>query len=756
MKNLTSILTFIVFVALATWRFYNLMPQAEYAPKEISTENVLKHIKTISKNPHFVGTEAHKVVKQYIVSQLQGIGLKTVVQQGYTSGDWGNLSKAENIIATIKGTGNSQKALVLMSHYDSNPHSSLGASDDAVGVSIILEAVKSFIEKDKAPKNDIIILFTDAEELGLNGAQLFVKEHPLAQKIGLILNFEARGSGGPSYMLIETNGGNKNMIESFNNSGVQFPVANSLAYSIYKMLPNDTDLTVFREDADVEGFNFAFIDDHFDYHTANDSYERVNKKTVQHQISYLLPLLDYYANYNLNGIKANTDYIYFDFPVFNFVYYPFSWIFPMLILAIVLLIVFVIIGIKNKKLTGKGMFNGFLAFFISFILAGLIGYFCWPALKSIYPQYADILQGFTYNGHFYIAGFTALAFGINFYIYSKFKKTTTSELLIAPIFMWILICCATAMYLKGASFFIIPVYGALAALFISINKKRKKSATLFLIILCVPALWIIAPLIQMFPVGLGLKVLVSSCILSVLLFGLLLPVFGSYKNKKTFSLLSFVVCAFFLVAAHFQSGFTKERPHPASLVYMLDADTNKAEWATYNHILDPWTAQYLGDEKQKPGPGNDFSSKYGTGFSYISKAPLKNIPPPDIAIISDTIYTDKRHVTLCVTPRRNVNRLEVLTNDVEIVSCTANGIALSNDFLKNRNQRLLTHFISNNEYTELNLVFNSKDKPQLIFYEASNNLLSHPLFSVPKRPDNSIPMPFVLNDAIVTKKTLQL
>jgi len=49
-----------------------------------------------------------------------------------------------------------------------------------------------------------------------------------------------RGSGGPSYMLIETNRGNANLIKEFTKANPEYPVANSLAYSIYKMLPNDT------------------------------------------------------------------------------------------------------------------------------------------------------------------------------------------------------------------------------------------------------------------------------------------------------------------------------------------------------------------------------------------------------------------------------------------------------------------------------------------------------------------------------------
>jgi hypothetical protein len=81
------------------------------------------------------------------------------------------------------------------------------------------------------------------------------------------------------------------------------------------MLPNDTDLTVFREDGNIDGYNFAFIDDHFDYHTAQDSYERLDKNTLEHQATYLMPLLNYFANADLTNLKSDTDYVYFNIPI---------------------------------------------------------------------------------------------------------------------------------------------------------------------------------------------------------------------------------------------------------------------------------------------------------------------------------------------------------------------------------------------------------------------------------------------------------
>jgi hypothetical protein len=44
---------------------------------------------------------------------------------------------------------------------------------------------------------------------------------------------------------------------------------------------------------------------------------------------------------------------------------------------------------------------------------------------------------------------------------------------------------------------------------------------------------------------------------------------------------------------------------------------------------------------------------------------------------------------------------------------------------------------------------------ELTIYEASNDLLEHPMFTIPQRPKDLIPMPFVLNDAVILKKTIR-
>ncbi|PHN94688.1 peptidase M28 [Maribacter sp. 6B07] len=758
MKKTPTVLTLLLIILATYWSFRVLLPQytegETVAETQFSTDRALVHVKEMSKEPHGVGFPAHTTVRNYITEQLRSLGLETTLQEGYTAGDWGNLSKAENVLARIKGT-ESRKALLLLSHYDSNPHSSLGASDAASGVATIIEGIRAFLKTNTPPKNDIIILISDAEELGLNGADLFVDKHEWLKDVGLVLNFEARGSGGPSYMLMETNRGNSRLISEFIAAKPDYPVANSLAYSIYKMLPNDTDLTVFREDGDVEGFNFAFIDDHFDYHTQIDNYERLDRNTLAHQGSYLMPLLKHFSNTDLTNLKSLDDNVYFNVPFFKMVSYPFSWIMPMLIFAILIFILLLILGFKKKVLNAKDVFKGFLPVLLTLVVNGIVGYYSWQFLKWVYPGYTDILHGFTYNGHAYIFAFALFSLSTCFYAYYRFRVIKTANLLVAPFIIWIIICGLVAIYLKGAAFFIVPLYSFLVAFYVHINQKNPNP--FLLLFLGIPALFIFAPFVQMFPVGLGLKMMVASTLFTTLIFFLLLPLISKYRKKGALAFLSFLLFAGFMVSAHMDSGFTKDRPKPTSLLYVLNADDNTAMWATYEHKLSDWTAQYIIDKLAVPPQINEtISSKYGTDFTYTYEAPLKNIPKPTIEVQLDTVINNVRSIRLCITPNRPINRLEVFTNPVDILKADVNGIQLSDHFLQNRNSgRLITNYISDKNFTDINLEFPADSPLELTFYEASNDLLNNELFSIPERREDQIPMPFVLNDAIVTVQKLK-
>ena len=760
-KNYTSIYSLLVICALIFGVFYFMMPQSydvkEASLSEFSTNRALKIVKKISEKPHFVGSKNHENVANYIQNELKNLGLEPSIQEGFTMTEKGTVVKSKNILAKIKGTNNS-KALVLLSHYDSAPHSySLGASDDASGVATILESIRAFLHTKSKHKNDIIILFTDAEELGLNGAALFVTQHSWAKEVGLVLNFEARGTSGPSYMLMETNGGNAKMVDAFSNSNTPFPVSNSLMYSIYKMLPNDTDLTVFREKAKIQGFNFAFIDNHFNYHTAQDTYENLSPKTLAHQGSYLMPLLNYLSNADLKNLNSSEDKVYFNIP-FKFISYPFSWIFPMVIISFLLFVLIVFFGLGKKLLDGNKILRGIGTLFATIIASGIVTFFGWKLLLLVYPQYNDILQGFTYNGLDYIYGFVSLTIAICLLFYKNIgKRNPEMSQMITPLFLWLLINVVIAFQLKGANFLIIPVFSS--TLMLGYFVMTQKSNSFLNVILSLPTLFLLVPLIQMFPIGLGLKILVGSSVLTVLTFTLLLPIFGKLPKKRIWSILFILIGIGFFTKAHVSSNYEKGKAKPNSLVYVLNGDTNKANWATYDKNLDEWTTAYLG---KNPKDGKALNteklySKYGSQYTFMSDAPLKAIAKPTINFEIDSIIGNQRYVRIVITPNRKVNRYDIFS-DSKIKNLKANGVKsldLKSNIISKNSNKVLSYYVVDNYPLTLEFTISAQEKLDLNLVESSFDLMTNPLFEMNKRKNWMMPMPFVLTDAIIVKEKVK-
>jgi hypothetical protein len=763
-KSYSSVFSVLFILVCLGFIFFTMMPQwtsDDDAPlAEFSTQRALEQVKNISQKPHFVGSDNHELVANYLVKELQNMGLQTSIQEGFAFSDWGTLTKCKNVLARIKGS-NSDKALLLLSHYDSAPHSySKGASDAGSGVATILESVRAYTYNKKQPKNDIIILFSDAEELGLNGAALFVTQHNWAKEVGLVLNFEARGSSGPSYMLMETNAGNSGLVKEFSTANTQYPVSNSLMYSVYKMLPNDTDLTVFREEGNIQGYNFAFIDSHYNYHTAQDDIHHLDKNSLAHQGKYLVPLLDYFSNSDLKTAQATEDDVYFSIP-FTFISYPFSWVLPMVIIAFSFLLLLIFIGMGKRLLSFPEIARGFIPFLGSVIISGLITYLGWKLLLLVYPQYNDLLNGFTYNGHDYIAAFTLLSLAICFAFYQifSFKKVTMNHYVV-PLFLWILINGLLAFFLKGAGFLILPVFAGLMMLasFV-LTQKSKWILNLFL---SIPALLLIAPFIQMFPIGLGLKVLFGSAILTALTFGLLLPVFGSFMRKGMASVLLLILSIGFFARAHYYSGYELGKAKSNSLVYILDADKNKATWATYDTNLDEWTKNYLGENPKEAKVLSSISlpSKYNSGFTFTADAPIKFLSKPIVEFLKDSVVGGNRYLKIRITPTRKVNRYDIFAKeDLVIQNFKANGLKLlgqKGSKYERKGKKLVSYYVVDQLPLEIEFNVAAKSVLDLNLMESSFDLMSNPQFQMAKRANWMMPTPYVLNDAVVIKQKIKV
>ena len=339
-----------------------------------------KHVEAIARAPHPMGSAESARVRQTIIRQLEEIGLAPEVQSPRQPGPPVPL----NVLARIQGQGPpGKKALMLCAHYDSVAEGP-GASDNAAGVAVVLETLRTL--KAGAPlKRDVIALFTDGEENGLLGARLFVDEHPWAGEIGLALNFDARGNSGPSIMF-ETSDGNGWLIDQYAQAALT-PLATSVSMDVYKIMPNNSDMTVFKR-AGMGGLNFAFGSGIAYYHTAEDTPENLDQRTLQHQGDNAVATARHFGRLDLDKTRQ-ADVIYASILNWIVLSYRKTWALPLALFTLVLFLAIVFrqksrarIGVSDLCAGASVFCSGMIVALLAVLTVFLMGT-CWSMLRVI-------------------------------------------------------------------------------------------------------------------------------------------------------------------------------------------------------------------------------------------------------------------------------------------------------------------------------------------------------------------------------------
>ena len=384
--NILALWAFIIALAIVSIRALHAPPPlpATAPENEFSAERALIHVREIATVPHPLGSPADAAARNYLVAQLTHLGLQPQIFSSLGVDPTARLiiaGKTNDIVGRLPGTA-SGPAIILMAHYDS-VYRAPGAGDDASGVASILEILRA-IKHGPPIQRDIIVLFTDGEEAGLLGAEAFAHAHPWMKDAGLILNFEARGNRGPS-LLFETSQNNRPLIEAVAHVA-PYPIGSSLFYELYKILPNDTDFTVFRP-AGIPGLNFAFGEGLEAYHSPLDTPDHLSLASLQHHGSYGLALTRHFGQLDLAALRnPQGDDVFFDWFGSRLVAYSQRWVLPGQILITLLFAMALLLAFRRPEFSKKRFFLGLLAclailillvaavaavwWLISFVLAG--------------------------------------------------------------------------------------------------------------------------------------------------------------------------------------------------------------------------------------------------------------------------------------------------------------------------------------------------------------------------------------------------
>lgn len=283
MRRATLIACAVLFLVLAALAAKSLLispPPVHSSPSAFDANRAKARLAFIlgDQRPHPADSVADDLVRARLIATLRQMGLKPIVRDQFACNNFQKsllvaCARVRNVIAVLgPPTGN---ALLLSAHYDSVPVGP-GASDDGVGVATLLEV--GSILKDRPLKRPVILLFNEGEELGLVGARAFLND-PLSRTVDSLLNFEARGVTGPVTMF-ETSQPNGAPIAAF-ASVVRRPFASSMMTDVARLIPNDTDVTAYKERGWLT-LNFAMTGNETRYHSPGDDLAGLDLRSLQH------------------------------------------------------------------------------------------------------------------------------------------------------------------------------------------------------------------------------------------------------------------------------------------------------------------------------------------------------------------------------------------------------------------------------------------------------------------------------------------
>jgi hypothetical protein len=742
---------------VALFAVYQVKPPesvpANAPASEFSSGRAMTHVKAVSTQPHPMGTIAESQARDYILQQLSALGVQPEVQETTViardvSAPF-RAGNVHNIITQLKGSENG-KALMLVAHYDSVP-TSLGASDDGAGVAALLETLRAL--KTGAPlKNDLIFLFTDGEEVGLLGAQAFVNESPLAKNVGMVLNFEARGNSGPAFMF-ETSQQNGWLIKELAQAAPH-PQASSLMSELYRMLSNDTDLTVFKK-AGMSGLNFAYINGSHHYHALLDNSEQIDERSLQHQGDYALALSRHFGNVSLQNTKAGND-VYFDFLGLSLVAYPVQWV---LFLAVALLLLFVaviVMGFRSGALKVSGLGLGLLAFILSIVASVLVSGVVWLIISSLQKGYRQIPQGDLYNSGTYRAAFICLTIAITASIYILLRKRASREsLLVGGLVGWLVLTLLITVALPGASYlFTWPLFILLSGLLFSFRKKNVEAtprSRFVIVMLCaLPAVLLLAPTIYVMLMALPIGAAPVVMILLVLQLVVVLPLLGAVTARRRWMLpgIALLLAFVFIALGSFTAGFNQDHPKQADIFYALDTDSSKAVWASADEGIDDWMSQFLSTTAKRAALPEFLPLTTRTFMQ--AQAPTAQLPGPEVKLLEDKTSEGTRTLRLHLGSLRQASVISIYTNpETEIGAASINGKRIETDSstVANKGQKQwgLRYFAPPSGGLDLTLEVRSAQPLKIRVVDQTYGLPQTLSSTYQPRPANTIPTAYPYN-----------
>ncbi|MFA6945280.1 MAG: M28 family peptidase [Pedobacter sp.] len=248
---------------------------------------LLADIETLSADKYEgrkTGTQGNRMAARYIINRFKESGLKPFNEDFEHLFPFKNTKNEEikgtNLIAYIKGR--SEEMILISAHYDhvgiNNSTIFNGADDNASGVAAIL-AIAEYFKKHK-PKNTLLFIACDAEEMGLQGAYAFLKDPVTAKdKIRLNINLDMVSHNEKSELYAagsyKTPVLKKILKDSDKDTGINIRFGHDVPGTGHEDWTMQSDHGPFAKESIA--FVYFGVEDHQDYHRPSDIYANINQ-----------------------------------------------------------------------------------------------------------------------------------------------------------------------------------------------------------------------------------------------------------------------------------------------------------------------------------------------------------------------------------------------------------------------------------------------------------------------------------------------
>jgi len=344
-----------------------------------SAARAMADLEVIARQPHAAGSPAQAKVREYIVTQLEALGLSAELEAR---------GSVTNILVSLPGN-NPTGTILVTGHYDSHPPAP-GAGDDGISTAAMLETIRVLHASPTLP-NNVLFLFSDGEELGYLGAYAFLSTHRQARnELDLVLCFDARPGSGP-LILQETSPGDAWLVEHM--SGLPLAMWAGSWNNRAERGEIDTDCTVFFQ-AGFTGVEIENAESGTRYHTTRDTVDAISPRMVQAYGQTIFSLVDHFGTVDLSERRTTSDLGYFTLPLVGLVSHP-LWITPIIsILSLLALLVFTALAWRRKQFSLGRFGLSFLGFLLGTIFIVLCAQLIWGLVKSSHTQELGLLGGF--------------------------------------------------------------------------------------------------------------------------------------------------------------------------------------------------------------------------------------------------------------------------------------------------------------------------------------------------------------------------